>query len=67
MNANQLLQLLHREAGVILKDSDCSERCLDFAKQNDQYYDDGGEGNGCVYLTVDQLNEFGGGIKNPKP
>jgi len=66
MNATQLLELLHREDGVILKASDCSEACLNFAKQNDQYYDDG-EGNGCVYLTVDQLNEFGGGIKNPKP
>lgn len=66
MTAPQLLELLHREDGVILKTSDCSETCLNFAKQNDQYYDDG-NGNGCVYLTISQLNEYGGGIKNPKP
>jgi hypothetical protein len=59
-----LLDRLIEKGGVILPKESCSERVIEYAQTNNAYYDDG-NGNGCVHLTISELEDFGGGIKNP--
>jgi len=61
-----LFRKLIEKGGVILPAYECSTKCINMAKENGSYYDDG-NGNGCVHLSIAELNEYGGGIKNPKP
>lgn len=61
---NRAFELLAK-GGVILSINDCGKATQDFCQENNRVFTDNND-NIFVYLTVSEVEAYGGGVKNPK-